>query len=124
MKIYVFWDVTPYSLVDTKVSGELSASIFRMDRLIQQDHPKRLSVSTSLYDIMSPKAVTFFIMAKGTSDIISIDGHLFETQICGCRSNPTADITMTTAVFRFVCLTSYHIQKCTSNSVTCFVEKK
>jgi hypothetical protein len=74
---------------------------------------------------MSPKAVTFFIIAKGTSDIISIDGHLFETQICCRRSNPTADFTMTEIIFRFVCLlTSYHIQKCSYTLVTCFVKKK
>jgi hypothetical protein len=91
------------------------------DMLRQQNHPKRLSVSTSLYDVMSPKTVTF-IIAMGTY-IISINGHLFETHICCRRSNPTADITMTTAIFRFVCLTSYHIQKCSSNLVTCFIEK-
>ena len=40
-------------------------------------------------------------------------------------TNPIADITVTTAISRFVCLLiSYHIQKCFSNLVTCFVGKK
>jgi hypothetical protein len=33
MKIAVFWDMTPCSLVDINVSGELAASIFRAEIL-------------------------------------------------------------------------------------------
>jgi hypothetical protein len=74
-----FWDVTRYSLVDTKVSGG-TCRVLLQDRLRKQVHPKRLSLSTSLYDVMSPKAVTYFLIAKRTSDLISLDIHLFETQ--------------------------------------------